>query len=162
MLQFQYLCSFYLSCFVLLLLLASLFLLLFSIFSVILLVIILHLKHLHQVYTDIQTWQREFSMNIEFPNFLKHELPCNQPLDMVFLLSNGEMMACCSAIFHGHGHRFSLGNLSNYAGSFSKLWNQPSMQKFRRARFRDGDGASAHRIAVRPRAPTSNVEVSAF
>ncbi len=98
-----------------------------------------HLKSLHQVYTDIQKWQREFSMKIEFPNFLKHELPCNQPLDMVFLLSNGEMMACCSAIFHGHGHRFSLGNLTKYDGSFAKLWNQPSMKKFRKARFGAGD-----------------------
>ena len=98
-----------------------------------------HLRHLHQVYTDIQSWQREFRINIEFPNFLKHELPCNQPLDMIFMLSNGELMACCSAIFHGHGHRFSLGKLLDFGGSFSKLWNQPSMQKFRKARLGSGD-----------------------
>ena len=51
-----------------------------------------------------------------FSQFLKYELPCNQPLDMVFMLSNGELMACCSAIFHGHKHRFSLGNLMDFEG----------------------------------------------
>lgn len=98
-----------------------------------------HLRHLHQVYTDLRSWQREFKVNIQFPNFLKHELPCNQPLDMVFMLSNGELMACCSAIFHGHDHRFSLGKLIDFGGSFSKLWNQPSMRQFRRARFGVGE-----------------------
>lgn len=98
-----------------------------------------NLRHLHKVYTELRSWQREFKMNIVFPNFLKYELPCNQPLDMVFMLSNGELMACCSAIFHGHKHRFSLGNLMDFGGSFSKLWNQPSMRKFRKARFGTGD-----------------------
>ena len=58
---------------------------------------------------------------------------------MVFMLSNGEFMACCSAIFHGHGHRFSLGKLLDFEGSFAKLWNQASMQKFRKARFGVGN-----------------------
>ena len=77
-----------------------------------------NLRHLHKVYTELRSWQREFKMNIVFPNFLKYELPCNQPLDMVFMLSNGELMACCSAIFHGHKHRFSLGNLMDFGVPF--------------------------------------------
>lgn len=92
-----------------------------------------HLKDLHQIYMDIQQLKRDSEIEIVYPDFLRFELRCNQPFDMVFLLSNGELMACCSGVFHGHKHRFSLGRLQDFGGSFYRLWNQPSMQRYRKA-----------------------------
>lgn len=98
-----------------------------------------HLKDMHRIQMDLQSLQRESQIKIDYPDFVSHELPCNQPFDMVFLLSNEEIMACCSAIFHGQQHRFSLGRLKDFGGSFNKLWNQPEMQRFRRARYGKAD-----------------------
>jgi len=91
-------------------------------------------EELHSLHLEIQRLRTKFRGNLNSPSFLRDEIPCNQPLETMFILSNGEVMACCSAIFHGNPYRFSLGNLSTQ--SLDELWNHPKMVQFRLARLK--------------------------
>ncbi|PCJ18459.1 MAG: hypothetical protein COB02_11235 [Candidatus Cloacimonadota bacterium] len=93
-------------------------------------------KDLHDIYMKLQDIKNSTSIKINHPNFLKAEQVCNQPLDSIFILSDGEIMACCSAIFKGSNERFSLGYFAgNLKEDFQSFMNQEKMIEYRKARL---------------------------
>ncbi|MCO4782810.1 MAG: SPASM domain-containing protein [Candidatus Cloacimonetes bacterium] len=93
-------------------------------------------KDLHGVYVSLQEVVRSTNIKINYPNFLKENQQCNQPLDGIFILADGEIMACCSAIFRGNNERFSLGYLKEFSKEkFLEFFNQEKMIEYRRARL---------------------------
>lgn len=94
-------------------------------------------KDLHSIYMNLKELARFSSIKINYPNFLKAVQQCNQPLDGIFILADGEIMACCSAIFRGNNERFSLGYFNkDDKQSFLKFMNQDKMVEYRKARLR--------------------------
>lgn len=93
-------------------------------------------RDLHSIYVNLMELERTSTIEINYPNFLKAEQLCNQPLDSIFILADGEVMACCSAIFRGNEERFSLGYFKeNSKSSFIRFMNQDKMIEYRSARL---------------------------
>ncbi len=92
---------------------------------------------LHTLLQDLKVLRRSTDLRIHAPNLFAWPLECSQPWDTLFVLSDGEVMACCSAIFRGHEHRFSLGYIQKQ--DLKSLWYSEEIQKFRRARAKRGE-----------------------
>lgn len=97
-----------------------------------------HPQNLHELKMELQRIQKSTKILLDYPDFLAASVPCKQPLETIFILSNGEVLACCSAIFHGNDYRFSLGDLNALEDDFTEFWNQDKLIKFREA-FYDSD-----------------------
>ena len=65
------------------------------------------------------------------PDISEREVECSQPLELLFIRADGEVLGCCSAVFAGHRWRLSLGSLED--SDIMDLWNHPTMQAFRKA-----------------------------
>ncbi|MBW7874539.1 MAG: SPASM domain-containing protein [Candidatus Cloacimonetes bacterium] len=94
-------------------------------------------NHLHKVISELHALKRGTGIQINHPDLLKFPLECNQPLDSLFVLSDGEVMACCASIFKGNEFRFSLGQLFDSKNSFYDLYNSLKMRMFRRSRLQN-------------------------
>lgn len=94
-----------------------------------------HPQHLHELKIELERIQRRTRIRLDYPDFLAASIPCRQPLETIFILSNGEVLACCSAIFHGNNYRFSLGDLNTMEADFTEFWNQEPLVKFREAYY---------------------------
>ncbi|MCJ8346241.1 radical SAM protein, partial [bacterium] len=93
-------------------------------------------RDLHQIHMDLQELKHSTVIKINHPNFFKAEQDCNQPLDSIFILADGEIMACCSAIFKGNDERFSLGYFDGkIKEEFQSFMNQEKMIEYRKARL---------------------------
>ena len=92
-----------------------------------------HPQKLHDLYVSLQKSQKKTRIRLDYPAFLAHTVDCNQPFETLFILSSGEVLGCCSAIFHGNDYRFSLGDVSDLSKNFSRVWNQDKMVQFRSA-----------------------------
>ena len=92
-------------------------------------------ENLQEIHQDLREMQKKTRIRLCYPDFLSDSIPCNQPLESIFILASGEIMACCSAIFHGNDYRFSLGLVSDLKTSWQKLWNQEKLIEFRKAHF---------------------------
>jgi len=73
----------------------------------------------------------ECNIVLKLPHIDNNGKKCYQPFEMLFFRWDGEVMACCSAIFKGHPHRFSVGNL--YDTNINYLWNNRKILKYRKA-----------------------------
>jgi len=65
------------------------------------------------------------------PEIARREVACSQPLELLFIRADAEVLGCCSAVFAGHRWRLPLGNLGD--SDIMSLWNHQTMQAFRRA-----------------------------
>ena len=98
-----------------------------------------HPQYLHELYLGLEKIQKKTRIQLDYPDFLASSISCHQPFETLFVLSNGEVLGCCSAIFHGNDYRISLGNLSQMNHDFTTFWNQDTMVQFREAYYGNGE-----------------------
>ena len=58
---------------------------------------------------------------------------CRQPLEMLFVRWNGQVMGCCSAVFDNDDYNFHIGSILD--ADPVELWNCEKMRRYRRAVF---------------------------
>jgi len=80
-------------------------------------------------HNHLKMLEKKYNIALNFPSIEKSEKDCFQPFELLFIRWDGEVMACCSAIFRGHPHRFSLGSL--YNTKIHSLWNSQKIKKYR-------------------------------
>jgi hypothetical protein len=90
-------------------------------------------ENLYQLQCDINDLRKKTDMELMVPNFMSVDNPCTQPLESIFLLADGEITACCSAVFKGHSYRFPLKGFPENGGEFFFFWNSRLLREFRLA-----------------------------
>jgi len=94
---------------------------------------------------------QKVGLRLSLPSLDPQPSVCLQPFQMLFVLSNGDVMACCSAIFADDQFAFRIGNLHHT--SIQDLWNCDKLLSYRKAAFGRGRlpkrcAACAFRVAT--------------
>jgi Fe-coproporphyrin III synthase len=82
---------------------------------------------------------RARGIEIALPSLDGEARECRQPLDLLFVRHNGQVLGCCSAVFENDRYNFPLGDLRG--SDVEALWNGPEMRRYRRALFAGDDDA---------------------
>lgn len=91
-------------------------------------------EELHQLSDTIDNLRKKNNkIELIVPDFLSADIPCRQPLESIFVLADGEIMACCSAVFKGHPYRFPLVGFPKNGWEFFFFWNAKILRQYRLA-----------------------------
>jgi hypothetical protein len=94
---------------------------------------IFHPECFHRLHDELSDLQRTTQVELRYPDFLSGQLQCVQPLETMFVKADGELLACCSAVFANNPYRFSLGKKILKKSNFFSFWNQKRLRMFRLA-----------------------------
>lgn len=76
---------------------------------------------------------RALGLELILPSIKAAQQECHQPLDLVFVRHDGQVLGCCSAVFENELFRFPIGDL--LTEELPDIWNSPAMMNYREALF---------------------------